>query len=327
LLPALRSAAALLLVVLAPHLALLGAFWATGALDSFVYDAYLFNQAYYSRYVMSPTALGILHDLEAQYRTYLLTSLRDPFGLQCFLVVSNLAAAWLTARRRGWLAGLAYYVFVVLTRVRAEGAYYMSSYASVSLVLLWAVHALRARLRAPTSGPRTALAARWLGPVCAAGYLLLSVPFLVRVVLLYVEPYRDPRTVPNVREVQAITAPDEPIVVVPYDPYVYLAAGRLPATRYEFYFPWQADDPRTRADYLAELQAARPPVVVFRAHEEVNAGLFPIDYARHLYDYLQQAYVPVDAADPRLADIFVLPERVQAARLALEQAGLLRTTP
>src|SRR5207253_1862922 len=82
-----------------------------------------------------------LHDWEAQYRVYLLHSLQDPLGPHFYLVLGNLAAAWLVGRERGVLSGTTFYLFVALCHIRDEGAYYVCSYFSLALLAVWAVEA------------------------------------------------------------------------------------------------------------------------------------------------------------------------------------------
>src|SRR5205085_3669461 len=108
-------------------------------------DAVLFNQAYYSQFLMSGSPLQMLHDWEAQYRTYLLLSLSEPLGIQAVLVIANFAAAVLVGLRRGWLVGVAYYVFAALNHIRTEDGYYLVSYVSLAITTLAAVGAVRVR--------------------------------------------------------------------------------------------------------------------------------------------------------------------------------------
>jgi len=296
------SVVRLLLIVVAPHALMLLGLWLTGALPDFVYYAYQFNQLYYAQFVMNPTVLGMLHDWEAQYRTYLQLSLQNPLGVHAGLVVANLVAAGRVARSRGLAAGLIYYLFVALTHVRDEGAYYLCSYFSLALVLAWAGRLLTV--------PR----ARWqlVLPGLAA---LLGADFVVQVALGYDLSRRPARNEPDVAIVSAITAPGERIYVVPYDPYVYLAAGRMPASVVPYYFPWQAADPRTDARIRQDLHAARAPVVIFRGDELVNGQWLPKDYASGLYDFLaQEDYVPIDPASALLRDVLVRRDRLLAAR-------------
>jgi hypothetical protein len=273
-------------------------------LADFVFDAYQFNVDDYSRFVMNPSVVGMLHDWEAQYRTYLTLSLRDPLSLQWCLVVGNLLATWVVFRSRGWAIAGVYYLFIALCHVRNEGAYYLCSYFSLALIIAWAI----SHMRRP---------AAWQA-VGVAAVALVSGVFLVQVA-----PELDlssrPVESPHASVVQALTAPGEEILVVPFDPYVYLASGRMPASRLPFYFPWQAIEPRTRDVLMDDLRSGPPPVIIFRGDELVNGQWLPSEYARDLHDFLLGwQYAALDATSPLLGDVLVRQDRLAAAREQLQ---------
>lgn len=300
-----RALVSLLLIVAAPHAVMLLGLWLTGELPDFLASAYQFNQLYYAQFLMNPSLLGMLHDWEAQYRTYLQQSLQNPIGVHGCLVLANLAAVWVVARARGVPVALIAYLFVALAHVRDEGAYYLCSYLSLALDLTWALAALRAR------APRWQLA-------FAALLLSLGANFVVQVGLTYDLSGRAARTEPDIGIVAAITSPGERILVVPFDQYVYLAANRMPASVFSYYLPWHAVDPDIDARLRADLHAARPPVVIFRRTELVNGHWLPKDYASGLYDFLSgEGYVPLDESSPLLGDVLVRADRVLAARETL----------
>ena len=302
--PETRSAAWLALIVLAPHAALALVFWLNGMLSDFVYDAYEFNVVDYSRFVMNSSILGMLHDWEAQYRTYLLLSLRDPASVHGCLVIANLMATWLVFRSRGWATAAIYYLLIALSHVRDEGAYYLCSYFSLALLVAWA-----------TSRLSRAAALEMVGVSAVA---LLTGSFLVQAAP-QLDFSRRPVSSPHVAVVLALTDPGERIDVVPYDPYVYLASGRLPASRFPFYFPWQAIEPRTRDQMLDDLRAEQPPVVIFRGDELVNGQWLPREYAEDLYDFLlARQYTPLDPTLPVLRDVLVRQDRLARAREQLQ---------
>jgi hypothetical protein len=307
----LREGGSTLAIVAAPHLVLLAWFGAIGALPAFVYDAYLFNQRYYSQYLMNGSTLGMLHDWEAQYRTYLVLNAARPWTIDFYLIVAVFGATVLTWSRRGPLVAILFYVFIGLTRVRAEGSYYLSAYLCVAMCLVWAAVRL-ARWTRPGG---------WGSLIAAAAFALLSVGFVVNVSRLYDFTRHPAYRSPYASIVGAITQPGERIMVAPYDPYLFLATQRLPATRYGFFFPWQAADPSMQADILAELDQARPPVVVFMQDERVNGQYRTGDWGRAMLDELERDYVAVAPADPVLANVFVRPDRVAAARAALGVAA------
>jgi hypothetical protein len=290
---AVRGTSVLLGIVLAPHAVVLSGMWLTGALPDFLYDAYQFNSSYYSQFLMNSSVLGMLHDWEAQYRTYLLSTSSDPLGIQTMLVVVNFLATWVVFRTRGALVAAIYYLFISLTHVRNEGAYYVCSYFSLALVL--------GTLRVAPLALRGAVA-------------LVALNFVVQAAGTY-DFARKPIERPDVPIVQALTAPGEKIFVAPYDPYVYLAAQRMPASRFPFYFPWQAIDPRSEGSILADLRALRPPIVVFHQNELVNGQWRTGDYGSRLYEFLiGEGYAPLDSTSEPLADVLVRPDRLVTAR-------------
>jgi hypothetical protein len=300
-----RSLLNTLLIVAAPHALMLLGLWLMGELPDFLDSAYQFNQLYYARFLMNPSVLGMLHDWEAQYRTYLQLSLQNPLSAQSCLVVANLFAVYVVTRSRGLPVALIYYLFVALTHVRNEGAYYLCSYFSMALVLAWAVGAFQAR-----SG-RLQLAVAGL-------VLVLGASFVVQVALTYDLSGRAARIEPDVAIVAAITTPGERIFVVPFDQYVYLATDRMPASVFSYYLPWHAADPRIDARLREDLHTARPPVIIFRRDELVNGQWLPKDYARGLYDFLvDEEYVPLAASSPLLGDVLVRKDRLAAARDSL----------
>jgi hypothetical protein len=242
---------------------------------------------------MNSSVLGMLHDWEAQYRTYLLSTSSDPLGIQTMLVLANFLATWVVFRTRGALVAAIYYLFISLTHVRNEGAYYVCSYFSLALVL--------GTLRVAPLALRGAIA-------------LVALNFIVQVAGTY-DFARKPIERPDAPIVQALTAPGEKIFVAPYDPYVYLAAQRMPASRFPFYFPWQAIDPRSEGSILADLRAQQPPVVVFHRNELVNGQWRTGDYGSRLYEFLiGEGYAPLDSTSEPLADVLVRPDRLVTAR-------------
>jgi hypothetical protein len=298
--PRLRDAARLAGLVILPHVLVLLGLAAIGALGAFVYDAYLFNQTYYAQFVMNGSVLGMLHDWEAQYRTYLVASLRSPLSLEGCLILGNLLATWITYRRRGPAVAVVYLLFVSLARVRNGGPYYLASYVSLALVVGWALNGWRTR--------------GWL-QACAGAALVAA--FVFQVARTYDFSRTPAYAQPDLPVVQAVTGSGERIFVAPYDPYLYLATGRLPASTYEFYFPWQAADPRSDAQIMDELRQRRPAAIVFHQDELVNGQYLTRDWAGHLAQLLaEQRYAQLAGTD-----VFVPAERLAEAQAQLTAAG------
>jgi hypothetical protein len=303
-----RLTAITVLAIAVPHLLVVLAFWLSGGLSRFVYDTYQFNAAEYSQFVMNSTVLGILHDWEAQYRAYVLQSLQDVSGVQVCLILANFLATCVVFRSRGLLVAALYYLFIALTHVRNEGAYYLCSYFSLALCITFAVDAARTR--------------RGVGQtLIAALAVLISLDFVVQVARTY-DLSRRPIESPDAQIVTSLTRANERIFVAPYDPYVYLASERMPASRFSFYFPWQAIDPEFEHELVSDLRDAQPPIVIFRGDELVNGKWRAGQYGAQLADFLaSEGYQPLDASSPVLANVLVRQDRVAAARQQLQIAA------
>jgi hypothetical protein len=70
------------------------------------------------------------------------------------------------------------------------------------------------------------------------------------------------------RRVRQVTDPDERILAVPFDPGLYLLAGRLPMNRYVYYLPWDADYAKhpwlgLDHDLCGDLRRDPPPVIYY----------------------------------------------------------------
>jgi hypothetical protein len=202
--------------------------------------------------------------------------------------------------------GVAYYAFAALSHIRTEDGYYLVSYASIALLAVWAAERLGLRRMDGVSA-------------LAALSVLVGANFLVRVALTYDLSHAPARNAPEVATIDALTQPGDRIFVGPYDPYVYLASDRMPATTSPFFFPWQAIDPRSESRLLDELRSARPPVILFHGAEAVNDRWMASEYAAPLLDALGQDYVAVDPTSPLLGDILVPRERAVQARQRLAQ--------
>jgi len=313
---AITSTARLITVVAVPHALVLLGFWLSGSLPAFIFDAYQFNVTEYAQFVMNPSVLGMLHDWEAQYRTYLLLGLQEPLGIQAALILANFMAAWVVFRSRGLLVAALYYLFVALTHVRNEGAYYLCSYFSLALDITYALGVLRQRQRRIAADT-----------VLAGAALLVSLGFVSQVALIY--DFSQKRIDSSeILAVRALTSPGEKIFLAPYDPIVYLATQRMPASRYPFYFPWQAIDAQSENTLISDLEASRPPVVIFRSNELVNGRWRTGEYGARVYDFLASTgYAPLDTGSSMYADVLVRQDRLLVAREELQMQPLSATRP
>ena len=81
-------------------------------------------------------------------------------------------------------------------------------------------------------------------------------------------PIRENTDVGFVKVIQKYSTPQERILVIPYNPDVYIYAGRLSMKKYHEYLPWEADYARHpwfgyERDLCVDLPNDRPPVIYF----------------------------------------------------------------
>lgn len=81
-------------------------------------------------------------------------------------------------------------------------------------------------------------------------------------------PIRENTDVGFVKVIQKYSGPKERILVIPYNPDVYIYAGRLSMRKYHEYLPWEADYARHpwfgyKRDLCVDLSADLPPVIYF----------------------------------------------------------------
>lgn len=80
--------------------------------------------------------------------------------------------------------------------------------------------------------------------------------------------FRENTSVGFVKVIQDYTQKNERVLVIPYNPDVYIYAGRLPMQKYHEYLPWEADYARHplsgyERDICQDLAHTPPPVIYF----------------------------------------------------------------
>jgi hypothetical protein len=323
-------------ILLAPHLLL--ALWlvAQGSAGDLVDQAFRFNQVYYSRYDLGDNPVAILaksfsdfKDVAVQYLR--LGSLRE---VETVLLVSNIAAVFVVWKKRDLLFAVFYVGLVILARMRAPGyhgsPYFLVSFASIAVVVSFAVDGALDVLK--RSREHLFTTRKVLLGLALLGYLALVGVFYHDVAGFY---RRLPRGVGDTEDVatayativDAATAPDDRIWAAPDEPYVYLKANRLPASRYWFYHPWLADSSEITEGVLRDLQTAQPALIVFRADKEIP-WMFPLptprEFGARVYAFIRAGYVALDDQDPVLRDVFVRRDRLDVVRTQLEQRGIMQ---
>jgi hypothetical protein len=99
----------------------------------------------------------------------------------------------------------------------------------------------------PAPGPVAISAGTLLMALCVAGAELaghsaVNSPFGMTRAQMVDAPHEDVgfSRAPGFERLRALVPPDEPILVVPYAPGIYMAADRKPMDRYFYYLPWDA---------------------------------------------------------------------------------------
>ena len=330
-------------IVVAPHVLTALAIVLAGMGGAFYDQAVEFNRFYYARYEIGGDPLSILARAVSDYAAVVVQYLR-PSGLreiETFLIVSNVLAALVLWRKRDGLFALFYVGIVVLSRMRGAGyhgaPYFLVSFASIGIVLAVAVEQ---GWRAVQSGGRvgsirmpsgSARAAALAVGVVLAGYVGLTAIFYHDVAGFYRRLPRGTELVsPYAPIVAAATDPNEPIWAAPFEPDVYFETGRSLASPDWYYHPWMADSEAVTQRVLSDLQRVRPPLVVFRAGKQIPWDFplpTPAQYGQRVYAFIRDAYVPVDARDPVLRDVFVRKDVAQQRIERLASRGLVPTAP
>lgn len=319
-------------LIAAPWLVLLGTFAVQGTLGTFLSDAIVFNQRYYARYDIGADPATMLENGLSEFSGLVVTYLRPNRWneVETVLLAFNLGAVLVVARRRGLGMGVLYAALVFLSRMRGPGyhgaPYFVLSFASLGLVVDWSLAALRPVLvlpfRArpalssalspevsPTHAPRSAF-------LMAAATAVVGVLALAYVAWFYRDiggfVLRLPRGQgvhsPYSAPVSALTSAGDQIWVAPLDPTVYLDTDRRPASVFTYYHPWLADSPEITEGVLRDLQAHRPPVIVFEADKHID-WLFPLptpaEYAARVYAFITAAYEQDDPNDSVLRNVYL----------------------
>jgi hypothetical protein len=132
----------------------------------------------------------------------------------------------------------------------------------------------------PAPGPTGIVAGTLLIGLCVAGAELagrgaVNSPFGMTRAQMVHAPHEDVgySKAPGFDRIRALVPPNEPILVVPYAPDIYLAADRKPMDRYFYYLPWDAE--YAKAPWFGETHdlcvdlAKAPPLLIHFDHWKV----------------------------------------------------------
>jgi hypothetical protein len=301
---------------------LIGLLVVAGVFEAWFDQAVRFNQTYYSRYELGGDPLSILQvtlpDMLKDFATYFRPDAWP--DVQAFFLVSNVAATVVVWRTRGPGLGLVYLALIPLSRMRGNAGYHGSPYMAMTVVSM--------AVLASAAVPHLIRVVRnrefrWqLATVLSVAYLVYGVYFVRDVAGFYRRMPRDADLdAPAGRVVAALTAPHDRVWMGPFEPYAYLVAQRNPSSSIWYVFPWLADSPNVMQQLTGDLQAAPPPVVVFDADRQIPWYFSlppPSEYAAPVYAFLERNYVPLDAQDPVLSEVYLLREREAELRQRLQ---------
>ncbi len=103
--------------------------------------------------------------------------------------------------------------------------------------------------------------------------------------------------------VNALVGPNEYYWAGPYPYEDVLRVQGKPATRYIFYFPWQASSPAYRQEVLQQLQAHMPKVVYY--NYDVSIWNIPASsYSSNILFFLKGEYFNLENMSPSAKYIF-----------------------
>jgi hypothetical protein len=287
-----------LLLLSIPHLLLLLIMLVQGNIAQWYDQAVTFNRVYYSRYELAGDAMSIVLRSVATQLSMMVAYLdpRAVLSVTGFLFWSTLLAVAVLWQQRGALLAVLFLAVALLAQMRGDTGYhgapwFVVAFASIGIVLLAALRGLH----------------RW--PVPCAVYVLLVAWFLRDIGGFYRHQERGPAPdQPFVQAVLAHSQPGDAIWAAPFEPYIYLAADRPPASAYWYYHPWLAESDAITRQVLDDLQTARPRVIVFRADKDIP-WYFPLarpqTYGAQVYEYIRSEYRPVDFDDPVLRDVYL----------------------
>jgi hypothetical protein len=125
---------------------------------------------------------------------------------------------------------------------------------------------------------------------------------------------------PLSREIRALTAPDEPILMLVFEPHLYLWADRLPMRKYYEYLPWEADYAKAPLlgrdrDLCADLRS-NPPPVIYHDHWTVWDRYPTASFMACVDDILAERYT----RHPALRGLYVRNDRAAEHGLAATPA-------
>jgi len=334
------------LLVMAPFALAMAFLWVTGSIREFFEQAYLFNTVHYSNFYSFELGgrLGALNwfsfifylkhlfgyatDLEwlVNPASFFWSWHSRPLFFRGFLALSNVAILFVFWRKKSPFFAVFYFLFTGLLQIRGDAnihanGYFLVSFFSVAYLMSEVYEYIR------RNSGRSWKKAEILPTLYIFAYSGLAILFLAMVLLVHFSNgsgnmlnEAEPSPYPSI--VRAITAPDEPIWVMPIDPVVYLSSERMSASKYTFYLPWLAESDEINEAILRDLQLKKPPVIIFNERESIW-GKYPVtEYGKPVVGYIKANYYQVDADDPIFTRVWLINEKKNLLLKKLYLAGM-----
>lgn len=295
-----------LLILAIPFGILLTWYGATGNLQNFYEQAYLFNRIVYSRYTgMATNAFlpFLSMPLALAFHGYNVMADSMSHGavtLSLLLLGANLIFL-VSLFRRQRLATLIMFLFLAATGFRGYGGtgytgfhsmpYYIVSLLVFGMVLSWLD---RPKLWA------------WVGSLCALMLFLgVTLPVYAAHATFSATRLRQRPLFSNayIAAIQTYTRESDMIWLASVDAYVYIDNQRKPASRVCGFTPWVAE--QYSGVIIEDLRRNRPKLVAFDPDYRVW-GFRTGDYGSNLFSYIQAHYYPLDPSDSVKRTIYLL---------------------
>lgn len=266
-----------------------------GDLGGYIAYHFVLNQFYYARYIsfgLSP----LFHSLLPSFAP---DAVMNTLGTLSFY--AGVLIVFLQARFR--VAAVLVVVALLLTQIRGGVEFQDGTFLVGSLALLALVTAYSLREKPLLLGSLILVfwAVYYAGQHHAvfSPYQLSEKDMAKRGLHLF----RENASVGFVQIIQKYTGKNERLLVIPYNPDVYIYAGRLPMKKYHEYLPWEEDYARHpwrghERDICQDLSRMPPPVIYFD-HYKVWGKWEASDFIPCLNTVLTQAYQR-SATDPYL---------------------------
>ncbi|WP_156478120.1 hypothetical protein [Acetobacter malorum] len=277
-----------------------------GDLKGYILYHFIVNQLYYAQYI----SFGIVPLFQSFIPSLSPNAIMNTLGT--FSFYAGVLIVFLKAHFR--LSAVLAVAALLLTQIRGgvefqDGTFLVGSLALFALVL---VYSLRGKPLLLGSLTFTFWAVCYAGQHHAvfSPYGLSEKDMVRRGLHLFRENF----SVGFVQIIQKYTDKDDRLLVIPYNPDVYIYAGRLPMEKYHAYLPWEADYARHpwigyERDLCQDLSRHPPPVIYFD-HYKVWGKWEASDFIPCLNTVLTQTYQQ-SAADPYL---YIRKDRLMTSR-------------